>query len=139
MKLPLIDLGAIVSAPDREGVARAVQERIDNLPLGDPAICILPSLPKHQFDDLVLSSRLPVLTEGANLTSFLLEHGRPHLSPRLSVLPTGQTPVAQDMGDPLEAIKAEAFSVKLGIDKHEKKFMAGLKSLVEKGGADAYQ
>ena len=137
MKLPLLDLRvvALAGAAQKEGVARVLQEQIDNLPAGDPAICILPNLPKHQFDGLVLSSRFPVLSEGANLTSFLLQHGRPHLS----VLPTGQTPVAQDMGDPFEAIKAEAFSVKLGIDEHEEQFLASLKSLIENGGADAYR
>ena len=138
MALPLVDLGAIALASnaDREGVARTVQEQIDNLPPGDPAICILPSLPKHQFDDLVLSSRLPVLAEGANLTSFLLEHGRPHLS----LLPSGNTPVTQDMGDPFEAIKAEAFSSKLSMDEQSLKFLTSLKSLLDGDErAEAYQ
>ena len=137
MKLPLLDLGAIVraSSADREGGARAVREQIDNLPAGDPAICILPNLPKQQFDELILSSRLPVLTEGANLTSFLLEHGRPHLS----LLPFGITTVAQDMGDPFEAIKAEAFASKLSMDEHSLQFLTALKSLLEREGAKAYQ
>ena len=137
MKLPLIDLGAITRANvnDKEGVACALQDEIDNLPPGRLAICILPSLPKPQFESLVLSSRLPALVEGANLTSFLLQHGRPHLS----LLPSGETPVAQDMGDPLESIKAEAFSWKLGIDKQERKFLARLTLLLEKGHSGAYQ
>ena len=137
MALPLIDLKAVAlaSAADVEGFACTVQEQIDNLPPGTPALCILPGLPKHQFDDLVLSSRLPVLTEGANMTSFLLEHGRPHLS----LLPTGKTPVAQDMGDPLEAIKAEAFSSKLSMDDDSLKYLASLKLLLERQGSKAYQ
>ena len=137
MALPLIDLKAVAlaSAADREEFAGTVQVQIDNLPPGTPALCILPGLPKHQFDDLVLSSRLPVLTEGANMTSFLLEHGRPHLS----LLPTGQTPVAQDMGDPLEAIKAEAFSSKLSMDEDSLKYLASLKRLLERQGSRAYQ
>ena len=137
MKLPLLDLGAIVraSTADREGVARAVREQIDNLPPGDLAICILPSLPKQQFEELVLSSRLPVLTEGANLTSFLLEHGRPHLS----LLPSGCTTVAQDMGDPFEAIKAEAFASKLSMDEDSLTVLTALESLLEREGVKAYQ
>ena len=135
MKLPLLDFGAIVRASpaDREVVARAVREQIDNLQ--DLAICILPSLPKQQFDELVLSSRLPVLTEGANMTSFLLEHGRPHLS----LLPFGFTAVAQDMGDPFEAIKAEAFASKLSMDEESLRFLTDLKSLLEREGIKAYQ
>ena len=137
MELPWIDLVAIIRAGAlaQDRIARAMQEQIVNLPPGDPAICILPSLPKHQFDDLVLSSRLPVLVEGANLTSFLLEHGRPYLS----LLPAGQTSVAQDMGDPLEAIKAEAFSSKLSMDEQSLQFLTSLKSLLEREGGKAYQ
>ena len=137
MDLPVIDLAALTRAGalGQKQIARAGQELIASLLPGEPTICILPSLPKNQFDDLVLSCRLPVLVEGANLTSFLLEHGRPHLS----LLPTGQTPVAQDMGDPLEAIKAEAFSSKLSMDEQSLWFLLSLKSLLEREGAKAYQ
>ena len=137
MALPLIDLKAVALASDddRGEFAGVVQVQIDNLPPGTLALCILPGLPKHQFDDLVLSSRLPVLAEGANMTSFLLEHGRPHLS----LLPTGKTAVAQDMGDPLEAIKAEAFSSKLSMDDDSLKYLASLKLLLERQGSKAYQ
>ena len=77
---------------------------------------VMPSLPQTIFDKLVRYSNLPTLTEGANLTSFLLQNGQPHLS----LLPSGKTPVAQDMGYPLEALKAQAFSYKLAISKEEK-------------------
>ena len=137
MGLPVIDLVALTRADalGQKRIARAGQELIVSLLPGEPAICILPNLPKNQFDELVLSCRLPVLVEGANLTSFLLEHGRPHLS----LLPTGQTPVAQDMGDPLEAIKAEAFSSKLSMDEQSLRFLLSLKSLLEREGAKVYQ
>ena len=67
---------------------------------GQLLLCLMPSLPRQSFNKLVQSSRLPVLSEGANLTTTLLQNGQPHLS----VLPYGQTPVAQDMGDPLERL-----------------------------------
>ena len=126
--LTLIDLS---DATEAEGI----QKRIQALKPDEKAVCILPSLPKAQFDKLVLSSRLPTLTEGANLTSFLLENGRPHLS----VLPSGNTPVAQDMGDPFEAIKAKAFSYKLGMDEIDRKTLGDLTVLVRKNTREGYQ
>ncbi|WP_067520434.1 ankyrin repeat domain-containing protein [Endozoicomonas ascidiicola] len=136
-QLTLIDLGAIVRASDDQAAAteQAMTEQINQLSPGKPAICILPSLPKHKFDELVLSSRLPTLAEGANLTSFLLQHGRPHLS----VLPSGDTPVAQDMGDPFEAMKAEAFSYKLVINENEREVLEWLTSLVKDGKDISYR
>ena len=80
---------------------------------GQLFLCLMPSLPRQSFNKLVQSSRLPVLSEGANLTTTLLQNGQPHLS----LLPYGQTPVAQDMGGPLEALKALAFSCKLRMKK----------------------
>ncbi|OED49675.1 hypothetical protein ACH42_01745 [Endozoicomonas sp. (ex Bugula neritina AB1)] len=80
-------------------------------------VCIMPSLHKSLFQKLVINSHFPRLSEGANLTSFLLQTGQPHLS----VLPIGNTPVAQNMGDPLEALKARAFSYKLSINMSEVK------------------
>lgn len=131
-KLQLIDVGSIIKATNnsnKEKAAKTICEQFDKLLPGELVLCMLPSLPKTLFDELVLSSQLPTLAEGANLTSFLLQNGHPHLS----VLPSGQTPVAQDMGSPLEAIKAEAFSYKLGINEREQKFLESLKELVEKG------
>ncbi|WP_257263389.1 ankyrin repeat domain-containing protein, partial [Endozoicomonas sp. ONNA2] len=79
---------------------------------GQLLLCLMPSLPRQSFNQLVQSSRFPVLSEGANLTTTLLQNGQPHLS----LLPRGQTPVAQDMGGPLEALKALAFSCKLQME-----------------------
>ncbi|CAM3618775.1 ankyrin repeat domain-containing protein [Parendozoicomonas haliclonae] len=75
----------------------------------DTVICALPELPKPVFEHLIQSSDLPALVEGANTTSHLLETGHPYLS----VLPFGNTPIPKEMGYPLEALKAEAFSYKL--------------------------
>ncbi|WP_422441856.1 MULTISPECIES: ankyrin repeat domain-containing protein [unclassified Endozoicomonas] len=76
-------------------------------------LCLMPSLPQQSFNKLVQSTRFPVLSEGANLTTTLLQSGQPHLS----LLPYGNTPVAQDMGVPLEALKALAFSCKLQMER----------------------
>ncbi|WP_257266460.1 hypothetical protein [Endozoicomonas sp. ONNA2] len=57
------------------------------------AICLLPDLPKPVFHHLITASDLPVLTEGANTTSFLLQAGHPYLS----TLPDGETPIPQDV------------------------------------------
>ena len=80
---------------------------------GQLLLCLMPSLPRQSFNKLVQSSRFPVLCEGANLTTTLLQNGQPHLS----LLPYGHTPVAQDMGGPLEALKVLAFSCKLRMEK----------------------
>ncbi|CAM3513299.1 ankyrin repeat domain-containing protein [Parendozoicomonas haliclonae] len=76
-----------------------------------PALCLLPELPKPVFQHLIGNSDLPTLTEGANTTSHLLETGHTYLS----LLPEGQTPIPQEIGYPLEALKAEAFSYKLSM------------------------
>ena len=107
-------------------------EELDELLPGQAALCNLTSLPKAHFDQLVRSSNLPTLTEGANLTSFLLQNGHPYLS----VLPGGDTPIPQDAGDPLEAMKLDAFSYKLAIDDDESQFLATLHKLVV---AEAYE
>ncbi|WP_257284035.1 ankyrin repeat domain-containing protein [Endozoicomonas sp. SESOKO1] len=80
---------------------------------GQRFLCLMPSLPRQSFNKLVQCSWFPVLCEGANLTTTLLQNGQPHLS----LLPNGTTPVAQDMGGPLEALKALAFSYKLRMEK----------------------
>ena len=126
--LMLIDLSNVTEAVD-------IQRRIQALEPDEQAVCVLPSLPKAQFDKLVLSSRLPTLTEGANLTSFLLENGHPHLS----VLPSGNTLVAQDMGDPFEAIKAKAFSYKLGMNERGRETLSDLTALVRENTREGYQ
>ncbi|WP_257265446.1 ankyrin repeat domain-containing protein, partial [Endozoicomonas sp. ONNA2] len=94
---------------------------------GQLLLCLMPSLPRQSFNQLVQSSRFPVLCEGANLTTTLLQKGQPHLS----LLPFGLTPVAQDMGGPLEALKALAFSCKLrmkpsSVDIKALKILSGL-------------
>ena len=123
--IQLIDCDALNSTT-------ALFEELDELLPGQVALCNLTSLPKAHFDQLVRSSNLPTLTEGANLTSFLLQNGHPYLS----VLPGGDTPIPQDAGDPLEAMKLEAFSYKLAIDDDESQFLATLHKLVVEG---AYQ
>ncbi|MBO9494298.1 ankyrin repeat domain-containing protein [Thalassotalea sp. G20_0] len=98
---------------------------------GQLFLCLMPSLPRQGFNKLVQSSRFPVLSEGANLTTTLLQNGQPHLS----LLPHGDTPVAQDMGVPLEALKAMAFSCKLQIEKKgaEIEVLKKLSDLARKG------
>ena len=125
--IKLIDLAAIKGVED-------IQTQIQGLKPGEQAVCILPSLPKAQFNELVLSSQLPTLAEGANLTSFLLENGHPHLS----VLPSGKTPIASDMGDPLEAIKAEAFSYKLGMSDEERQLLEQFTALAKENKCVPY-
>ncbi len=90
------------------------------------AICLLPVLPKPVFHHLITVSDLPVLTEGANTTSFLLQTGHPYLS----LLPDGETPIPQDMGYPLEALKIEALSYKLRMDEMEQGLLEQVHSLV---------
>ncbi len=107
-------------------------DELNALPPGEVALCNLTSLPKAYFDQLVRSSNLPTLVEGANLTSFLLQADHPYLS----VLPGGDTPIPQDMGDPLEAMKLEAFSYKLAIDDEESQFLATLKEMVMQGACE---
>ncbi|WP_257292540.1 ankyrin repeat domain-containing protein [Endozoicomonas sp. ONNA1] len=94
-------------------------------------LCLMPSLPRQSFNKLVQSSRFPVLSEGANLTSTLLQNGQAHLS----LLPYGNTPVAQDMGVPLEALKALAFSCKLQMERKgaENEVLKTLSNFVRKG------
>ena len=111
---------------DARNDTAALFEELDVLLPGQVALCNLTSLAKAHFDQLVRSSNLPTLTEGANLTSFLLQSGHPYLS----VLPGGETPIPQDAGDPLEAMKLEAFSYKLAIDDDESQFLAALHKLV---------
>ncbi|WP_422448111.1 MULTISPECIES: hypothetical protein [unclassified Endozoicomonas] len=90
------------------------------------AICLLPDLPKPVFHHLITASDLPVLTEGANTTSFLLQTGHPYLS----TLPDGETPIPQDMGYPLEALKIEALSYKLRINETEQQLLQEVYSLI---------
>ena len=78
----------------------------------------------------VHSSNLPTLVEGANLTSFLLQAGNPYLSV------FRDTPIPQDVGDPLEAMKLEAFSYKLAIDDEESQFRETLKEMVMQGACE---
>ena len=93
------------------------REQLNQLKPGDIVLCFIPSLPKDIFEyELVSESNLPTLSEGANLTSFLLENGYPYLS----LVPRGHTPIALDMGYPLEALKAQASSYKLAISKEGK-------------------
>lgn len=93
---------------------------------GAVAICLLPTLPKPVFQYLLTVSDLPVLTEGANTTSFLLQSGHPYLS----LLPNGETPIPRDAGYPLEALKIEALSYKLRMNEEEQDLLEKAHSLI---------
>lgn len=93
------------------------------------AICLLPVLPKPVFQYLLTVSDLPVLTEGANTTSFLLQTGHPYLS----LLPNGETPIPRDVGYPLEALKIEALSYKLRMNEEEQDLLEKAHSLIFHG------
>ncbi len=95
-------------------------------------LCLMPSLPKPVFNHLLQATNIPALVEGANTTTTLLENGKPYLS----VLPQGATCIPKDMGDPFEAMKAEAFSYKLALGQKESLIMMGLYRKLEK---DNYQ
>ena len=79
-------------------------------------------LPKKIFNFLTLNSSLPMLTEGANTTSFLLQNGLPYLS----ILPNGGTKVPSNLGDNLQSFLVECLSYKLML---EPKDLARLHSL----------
>jgi ankyrin repeat protein len=115
----------VVNFSNKNDIDGFIPLKSDDIVLG-----IMPSLPQPVFNKMVSHSNLPTLAEGANLTSFLLQNGHPHLS----LLPSGQTPVAQNMGYPLEALKAQAFSYKLVISKEgeEKNKLEKLLELVKK-------
>ncbi len=103
-KIPLLDLAQ-----------ESTSNQLDQLTDGDVLIAKMPSLPRATFNKLINSSDYPALAEGANLTSFLLQTGHPYLS----VLPAGNTSVPQNMGDTLEAMKANALSYKLCLFDNE--------------------
>ncbi|MFK0572296.1 ankyrin repeat domain-containing protein [Endozoicomonas sp.] len=124
---------------------KQVTDWLQGLSSGEVVLGVMPSLPRPVFDQLVNSSDYPVLVEGANLTSHVIQRGHPHLS----VLPQGKTPVSLDMGNPLEAMKAQAFSYKLNLSERSeqalnallgfiinKKYKEGL-DLVEKLSGDS--
>ena len=96
---------------------KEAQEWLDNVQNKDDnsaiAVCLIPDLPKPVFQHLISTTDLPALVEGANTTSYVLETGHPYLS----VLPDGLTPIPYEMGYPLEALKAEAFSHKIGLTR----------------------
>ena len=112
--------------PTQENLKESLDALISS---GRTGICMLPDMPKPVFEHLIHSSDLPALVEGANTTSHLLETGHPYLS----VLPSGKTPVPYEMGYPLEALKAEAFSYKLRAQPQDIKRLALLKNMVEQG------
>ena len=92
---------------------KETQKWLDNVQNKDKnsaiTVCLIPDLPKSVFQHLISTTDLPALVEGANTTSHVLETGHPYLS----VLPDGPTPIPYEMGYPLEALKAEAFSHKI--------------------------
>nr|MDT0252385.1 ankyrin repeat domain-containing protein [Endozoicomonas sp.] len=99
---------------------------LSSLNPGEIVITEMPVLPKPVFERLVSCSDYPVLTEGANLTSYLLQTGHPYLA----VLPCGDTPVPQDIGYAFEAIRAQALSYKLGHSETESEILCQLENLV---------
>lgn len=100
LNIPMLDM-------DRQSAIN----QLDQLDDGKVFIARMPSLPQATFNRLINSSDYPTLSEGANLTSFLLQTGHPYLS----VLPAGNTAIPQNIGDALEAMKAKALSYKLRI------------------------
>ena len=100
LNIPMLDM-------DRQSAIN----RLDQLGNGEISIAKMPSLPRATFNRLINSSDYPTLSEGANLTSFLLQTGHPYLS----VLPAGNTAIPQNIGDALEAMKSKALSCKLRI------------------------
>jgi len=113
---------AVIALEDDDAISKLNQMTS----AGVLAIGLLPELPKPVFQYLLRISDLPVLTEGANTTSFLLQTGHPYLS----VLPDGETPIPCDMGYPLEALKIEAHSYKLRSNEAERQFLEQLHALV---------
>jgi hypothetical protein len=83
--------------------------------LSDNKVIVLffPSLPKTVFHYLIDSTTMPILVEGANITSYALQTGKSYLS----VLPTGATAIPTKMGDPLIAFLQKVLSYKLAYSK----------------------
>ncbi len=98
LKIPLLDLNHITA-----------KHQLNRLTNSNVFLAKMPNLPRATFDMLVNTSNYPVLSEGANLTSYLLQTGHPYLS----VLPVGNTSIPQNIGDALEGMKANALSYKL--------------------------
>jgi hypothetical protein len=84
-------------------------------------------LPKQVFQFLIKNANLPMLTEGANTTSYLLQEGMPYLS----LLPDYTTHVPYSMGDPLQSFLIESLSYKLVMSSYFKMQLKTLHSLVE--------
>ena len=100
LKIPVLDMAQ-----------QSAINQLGQLGGGEVFIAKMPSLPRATFNRLINSSDYPTLSEGANLTSFLLQTGHPYLS----VLPAGNTAIPHNIGDALEAMKSNALSYKLRI------------------------
>ena len=107
--LNVINMDLNIPVLDMDG--QSAINQLDQLDDGEVFIARMPSLPQATFNRLINSSDYPTLSEGANLTSFLLQTGHPYLS----VLPAGNTAIPENIGDALEAMKAKALSYKLRI------------------------
>lgn len=107
--LNVINMDLNIPMLDMDG--QSAINQLDQLGDGEVFIAKMPSLPRATFNRLINSSDYPTLSEGANLTSFLLQTGHPYLS----VLPAGNTAIPQNIGDALEAMKSKALSCKLRI------------------------
>lgn len=107
--LNVINMDLNIPMLDMDG--QSASDQLDQLGDGEVFIAKMPSLPRATFNRLINSSDYPTLSEGANLTSFLLQTGHPYLS----VLPAGNTAIPQNIGDALEAMKSKALSYKLRI------------------------
>jgi hypothetical protein len=75
-------------------------------------IILYPNLPKVIFYSLIDQANIPILTEGANTTSYVLQTATPYLS----LLPYGLTEIPKAMGDPLQALLLDAMSHKITMD-----------------------
>jgi hypothetical protein len=85
------------------------------------------SLPKQVFQFLIKNTNLPMLTEGANTTSYLLQEGISYLS----ILPNDKTKIPYNIGDPLQSFLIEALSYKLVMNSHSKAQLKTIHNLVE--------
>ena len=92
--------------------------------LSDNNVIVLffPSLPKAVFHYLIDNTTMPILVEGANITSYALQTGKSYLS----VLPSGNTKIPTKMGDPWIAFLQKVLSYKLAFSKD---FLAHFKIL----------
>jgi hypothetical protein len=95
-------------------------------------IILYPNLPKVIFYHLIDKANIPILIEGANTTSYALQTAKPYLS----LLPSGETPIPQTMGDSLQALLMEATSYKITMNPE---YLALTKKIFDLAKQERYQ